>query len=195
MSYKDMGMTAAANSQQTPHLTNLTNVPSHQIAARSNETSNYGNTLGMQQSLDLRGNLGNLSHIVDRYSTDDRMLPSSYYGDKTGLAGANMFSKPSATNASSKNRVLSWNIFSLKCIALFLGLPVFSQSNVSMPYGHEMQTAAGTMYNRQMTELQNVEKSSPAQTDKKTKRRKNAKNGEFIGTMGKIHQKLLFLQL
>lgn len=69
----------------------------------------------------------------------------------------------------------------------FLGLPVFSQPNVSIPYGHEMQAAAaaGTMYNRQMTELQNavggvVDKSSPVvQTDsKKTKRRKSAKNGK-----------------
>lgn len=64
---------------------------------------------------------------------------------------------------------------------MFLGLPVFSQPNVTMPYGHEMQAAAGTMYNRQMTELQNavsVDKSGPVQTDKKSKRRKNAKSGK-----------------
>lgn len=95
MGYKDM---TPNPSQQTPHLTNLSNVPAHQIPSRSNETGNYG---GMQQSLDLRGNLGNLTHIVDRYhQTDDRMLSSAYYGDKT-LSGANMFSKPSATNATS----------------------------------------------------------------------------------------------
>lgn len=96
MGYKDMGV-PAQNPQQTTHLSSLPNVPAHQVPPRTNETPNYG----MQQSLDLRGNLGNISHIVDRYPTDERMLPSAYYGDK-GLGGANMFSKPSATSASSK---------------------------------------------------------------------------------------------
>lgn len=52
---------------------------------------------------------------------------------------------------------------------------------MALPYGHEMQAAAGTMYNRQMSELQNaasVDKNSAVQSDKKTKRRKSAKNGE-----------------
>lgn len=91
MGYKDMSV-AAANPQQVNHLS----IPGHQTA-RPNETSNYA----LQQSLDLRGNLGNLSHIVDRFPTDERMLSSTYYGDK-GLGGGNMFSKPSATSASSK---------------------------------------------------------------------------------------------
>lgn len=102
MGYKDMSA-PVANAQQTGHLSGLSNVPAHQ-ASRPNETSNYGNpTLGMQQSLDLRGNLGNLSHIVDRFPGDERMLPSAYYGDKV-LSGPNMFSKPSATSASSMRR-------------------------------------------------------------------------------------------
>lgn len=56
-----------------------------------------------------------------------------------------------------------------------------------MSYGHEMHqaaaaaAAAGTMYNRQMTELQNVvnvdKNAGPVQPDKKTKRRKTTKNG------------------
>lgn len=105
MGYKEMGV-SVSSTQQTTHLSGLTNVPAHQVP-RSNETPNYG----MQQSLDLRGNLGNLSHIVDRYPTDERMLPSAYYSDK-GLGGANMFSsKPSATSASSMNFYLYFLFF------------------------------------------------------------------------------------
>lgn len=95
MGYKDMGV-SAPNTQQTAHLSNVPNA--HQVPPRTNETPNYG----MQQPLNIRGNLGNLSHIVDRYPTDERMLPSAYYSDK-GLGGGNMFSKPSATSASSKS--------------------------------------------------------------------------------------------
>lgn len=174
MGYKDMSVSAAANAQQASHLSGLSNVPAHQTA-RPNEASSYG----MQQSLDLRGNLGNLSHIVDRFPTDERMLPSTYYGDK-GMSGPNMFSKPSATSASSKRLYLflcAW--YFLFC--LFLGLPIFSQPNVALPYGHEMQAAAGTMYNRQLSELQNatnVDKNNTVQPDKKSKRRKSAKNGK-----------------
>lgn len=91
-----MNVSAAANAQQASHLSGLSNVPAHQTA-RTSEAPSYG----MQQSLDLRGNLGNLSHIVDRFPTDERM----YYGDK-GLSGANMFNKASATNASSKELYL-----------------------------------------------------------------------------------------
>lgn len=97
--YKDMN--TAANVQQTNHLTSLTGPSSHQ-ATRPGDASNYGNSsMAMQQSLDLRGNLGNISHIVDRFSTDERALSSSYYGDKS-LGGANMFSKPSSTSTASK---------------------------------------------------------------------------------------------
>lgn len=99
MGYKDMSVSSAGDTQQTTHLSGLSNVPAHQTP-RCNETTTYG----MQQTLDLRGNLGNLPpHIVDRFPADERMLSSAYYGDK-GLGAANMFSKPSATSASSKKR-------------------------------------------------------------------------------------------
>lgn len=60
---------------------------------------------------------------------------------------------------------------------------MFSQPNVTMPYGHEMQATAGTVYNRQITELQNavnVDKGSNVQIDKKSKRRKSAKSGKYF---------------
>lgn len=68
-------------------------------------------------------------------------------------------------------------------ILIVLDLPIFSQPNVTLPYGHEMQAAAGTMYNRQMSDLQNaanvVDKNNAVQSDnKKAKRRKGAKSGK-----------------
>lgn len=168
--YKDIGA-PTSSSQQTSHLGNLGGVASHQVPRSSAENRmTYGNpTIDVDQTLGLRENLANLTHIVDRFSADDRMLSglqssaSSYYANKN-LAGAHMFSKPIATSAS--------------------GLPIFSQPNMAIPYSHEMQATASTMYDRQMTELQNPavvnsEKGAPqVQQEKKSKRRKGAKTGE-----------------
>uniref|UniRef100_A0A1Y1K7W9 Bromo domain-containing protein n=1 Tax=Photinus pyralis TaxID=7054 RepID=A0A1Y1K7W9_PHOPY len=94
-----------------------------------------------------------VSHIVDRFPSENM-----YYADKT-LAASHMYNKPIVTNSSS--------------------LPIFSQ-----PYGHDIQTSAGG-YNRQLTELQTAKpflqqtpqaQSSQQLADKKSKRRKNAKN-------------------
>lgn len=162
MSYKDMDV---ATSNQD--LVNITNVPAHQ----SSRTPAYGNpVLDVDQSLGLRGSLANLSHIMDRFSAEDRMLSSlqsgasSYYSDKN-LSGAHMFSKGIATSSSN--------------------LPIFSQPNMAMSYNHDMQATASSLYNRQIAELQNQslvtsEKNTAQvqQDTKKSKRRKTAKTGE-----------------
>lgn len=160
MSYKDMDVATSS----TQDLVNITNVSAHQ----SSRTPSYGNpVLDVEQSLGLRGSLANLSHIMDRFSAEDRMLSSlqsgasSYYSDKK-LSGAHMFSKGIVTSSSN--------------------LPIFSQPNMVMSYNHDMQATA---YNRQIAELQNQslvtnEKSTAQvqQDTKKSKRRKTTKTGE-----------------
>ncbi|KRT81204.1 hypothetical protein AMK59_5892, partial [Oryctes borbonicus] len=128
---------------------------------------NYNtSSLEMDQSLNLRGNIGNLSHIVDRFPSDDRMLglqssAQAFYPEKT-LAPAHMLSKPIATSASA--------------------LPMFTQPNITIPYRDNMQQVNNSLYGRQMTELQNAnvlqqEKpvSMPQVQEKKTKKRKTNK--------------------
>lgn len=163
MSYKDMNVATSS----TQDIVNITNVPAHQ----SSRTPAYGNpVLDVEQTLGLRGSLANLSHIMDRFSAEDRMLsslqsgPSPYYSDKN-LGGAHMFSKSIATTSSN--------------------LPIFSQPNMAMSYNHEMQATASSLYNRQIAELQNQslvtsEKSTAQvqQDTKKSKRRKATKTGE-----------------
>lgn len=90
--------------------------------------------IGMDQSL-IRGNLANLSHIVDRFPTDERLLQSlpnsSYYSDKSLT---HMFKGISTPNVTSNAT-----------------LPMFSQP---MPY-REMQTTQNMTYSRPITELPN----------------------------------------
>lgn len=166
------GATTSAN-QQPSHLTSLGHQPARSAA---DNRMTYGNpALDVDQSLGLRENLANLSHIVDRFSAEDRMLTSlqssaasSYYANKANLAGSHMFSKAISTSSS--------------------GLPIFSQPNMALPYSHEMQATTSAMYERQMTELQNPaaaaagasgnEKvAAQGQQEKKSKRRKSAKTG------------------
>lgn len=131
--------------------------------------ANYNtSSLDMDQSLNLRGNIGNLSHIVDRFQSDDRMLglqptAQAFYPEKT-LAPAHMLSKPIATSASA--------------------LPMFTQPNISIAYRDNIQVN-NSLYGRQMTELQNAnpvmqqEKAVPLPQvqEKKTKKRKSTKTG------------------
>ncbi|GJQ87089.1 hypothetical protein Trydic_g23942 [Trypoxylus dichotomus] len=100
--------------------------PSDVNMPRPNYTAS---SLEMDQSLNLRGNIGNLSHIVDRFPSDDRMLglqstAQPFYPEKT-LAPAHMLSKPIATSAS--------------------GLPMFTQPNITIPYRDNMQEKSVSM--------------------------------------------------
>lgn len=127
------------------------------------------NHLEMEQPLGLRGNIANLSHIVDRYNNDERMLTtlqpaaSQYYGDK-GLNGPHMFNKQATSS-------------------------IFNQAANMGMQSYNQQGTASSMYNRQMTELQtppgmsNDGKSASGPqppVEKKTKKRKSSsKAGVF----------------
>ncbi|KAJ8957075.1 hypothetical protein NQ318_007288 [Aromia moschata] len=129
-------------------------------------------SIDVDQPLGLGRNITNLSHIVDRFNNDEQSIiaslqtTSSYYSDK-GLGTPHMFTKPISTSASA--------------------LPMFSQANMAamQSYNQSIQGTATTMYNRQMTELQNPgitpneAKASlqpqPTQ-EKKVKKRKSSKN-------------------
>lgn len=180
MGYKSM----AVNVSSSPQATNISNsgvqqqsreipeVPSGYKPPEMSIPRNPYSTptsLDMDQSLGLRGNLPNLSHIVDRYQ-DDRMLSGlqtpSYYGDKNLAAAQHIFSKPMSTNSS--------------------GLPpMFTQPNMAMPYSHSMQSTS--MYNRpielQNSSMINQDKNINIQqqpVEKKTKKRKTNKTSMFI---------------
>ncbi|EFA00137.2 uncharacterized protein dikar [Tribolium castaneum] len=185
MGYKNVDMNAATSNPQQAH-TNYTNTSVHsnpnrlgqpldvQSSYKSNEVSiprpTYNTHIDMDQPLGLRGNIANLSHIVDRYNNDERMLTglqpaaSQYYGDK-GLGGPHMFNKPICTSSS--------------------GLPIFNQPNMIQSYNQNMQVPTSSMYNRQMTELQNpmsgeAKNANVAQqgSEKKSKKRKSAKTAQ-----------------
>lgn len=169
MTYKQMNSNAAPlnrNILQTVRSTNET--LTNRLAAQPLDVSggyksgNYNAT-----SLDI----GNISHIVDRFPSDDRMLGlqsggQAFYPEKT-LATAHMLSKPIATSSS--------------------GLPMFTQPNITIPYRENMQVNS-SLYGRQM-ELQSSNVLPPQQekavslpqvSEKKTKKRKSAKTGLFI---------------
>ncbi|RZC33460.1 uncharacterized protein BDFB_003721, partial [Asbolus verrucosus] len=185
MGYKNIEMNAVTSNPQQAH-TNYTNSSAHsstnrlaqpldvQSSYKSNEVSiprpTYNTHLEMDQPLGLRGNIANLSHIVDRYNNDERMLSSlqppasQYYGDK-GLGAPHMFNKPISTSSS--------------------GLPIFNQSNMGMQsYNQNMQATTSSMYNRQMTELQSPNMTNEAKNardaqqvmEKKPKKRKSSKS-------------------
>ncbi|XP_063920414.1 uncharacterized protein LOC135135318 [Zophobas morio] len=191
MGYKGMEMNPPASNPQQAH-SNYTNTSAHsntnrlaqpqpldvQSSYKSNEVSiprpTYNTHLDMDQPLGLRGNIANLSHIVDRYNNDERMLSglqssaSQYYGDK-GLGGPHMFNKPISTSAS--------------------GLPIFNQPNMGIQsYNQNIQTPSSPMYNRQMAELQSpvmtneVKSANVAQqsVEKKSKKRKSAKTAQVV---------------
>lgn len=177
MGYKSM----AVNVSSSPQTTNMSNSGVQQQSREISEVpSGYKppemtiprnpystpTSLDMDQSLGLRGNIPNLSHIVDRYP-DERMLSGlqtpSYYGDKNLAAAQHMFSKPISTNSS--------------------GLPMFTQSNMAMPYSHSMQSTS--MYNRsielQNSSMINQDKNINIQSqpvEKKTKKRKTNKTSK-----------------
>lgn len=175
MGYKNVEMNPATSNPQQAH-TNYTN-SNVQTSYKSNEVSiprpTYNTHLDMDQPLGLRGNIANLSHIVDRYNNDERMLtglqpaPSQYYSDK-GLGGSHMFNKPICTSSS--------------------GLPIFNQPNMGIQsYNQNMQVPSSAMYNRQMAELQNPmsgdgKNGSGVQqgNEKKSKKRKSTKTGELF---------------
>ncbi|XP_017780835.1 PREDICTED: uncharacterized protein LOC108565750 isoform X2 [Nicrophorus vespilloides] len=116
--------------------------------------------------MDLRGNLANLSHIVERYPNDERVLPglqSSAPPAYNMTPAQHMFSKPNAS--------------------------MFTQPNSMPAYTHNIQNNA--MYNRPMSEIQgpapvnmmgqdrNAGVNTPTlqqqMQEKKTKRRKTTK--------------------
>jgi hypothetical protein len=185
MGYKGMDMNPVTSNPQQAH-SNYTNTSTPnrlaqpldvQSSYKSNEVSIPRPTythLDMDQPLGLRGNIANLSHIVDRYNNDERMLSglqpaaSQYYGDK-GLGGPHMFNKPICTSSS--------------------GLPIFNQPNMGIQsYNQNIQAPPSSMYNRQITELQNSVMTNESKTtnvvqqgmEKKSKKRKSTKTGEFF---------------
>ncbi|KAK5642951.1 hypothetical protein RI129_009118 [Pyrocoelia pectoralis] len=102
------------------------------------------------------GNITNLTHIVDRFSTEN-----VYYSDKS-LSASHMYNKPIVTSSPS--------------------LPMFTQP---YSHDIQTQVTQSSMYNRQLTELQTAKafpqqisqaQSAQQQADKKSKRRKNVKN-------------------
>lgn len=120
---------------------------------------NPSTTLGMDQ-MGIRGNLANLSHIVDRFPTDDRLLSglqnSSYYTDKNL---SHMFkSIPTTLPANTTSN-----------------LPMFTQP---MAYRGDIQQSQNMSYNRPMgpAELQNpqlqIPQSKSPTLDKKARKRK-----------------------
>ncbi|RZC39452.1 Bromodomain and/or DUF1421 domain containing protein, partial [Asbolus verrucosus] len=170
--YKNMEMNAVTSNPQQAHK-NHTNSSAHsstnrlaqpldvQSSYKSNEVSiprpTYNTHLEMDQPLGLRGNIANLSHIVDRYNNEERMLSSlqppasQYYRDK-GLGAPHMFNKPISTSSS--------------------GLPICNQFNMGMQsYNQNMQATTSSMYNRQMTEFQ-----SPSMTNEA----KNARDAQQV---------------
>lgn len=174
MGYKGVNV----NAQHSPHMTHMnTNTNIQQQQPRESPAENV-NRLDYKppemsiprppystssSSIDM-SNLSNLTHIVDRYPSDERILPPApYYTDKNL-----MFSKPMSTSTS--------------------GIPMFSQPNAAMTYSHDMQPTSTSMYNRQMemqnTNLMNQEKNVNVQqqpvTEKKTKRRKSSKTSIFF---------------
>lgn len=123
---------------------------------------NTANTLGIDQSLGIRGNLANLSHIVDRFPTDDRLLQglqnTSYYADKS----LHMFAKGIPTSNAGTS-----------------SLPMFTQP---MAYRTDLnQSASNISYNRPIVELQNPQsmlpqsKSPVSQPDVKKGRKRKTK--------------------
>lgn len=159
----NLGMSTTASSmQQAQASIDVSSHTSHTTSDSRLQT--FGNpSLEVDQSL--RGNLANLSHIVDRFPTDDRMLSgiqpgSAYYSDK-GHSASNVYGKTMATSSS--------------------GLPIFNQPNVTMPYSHDMQSTASSIYNKQFSDLQSgaAEKNSQTQ-DKKSKRRRSTKSCKLL---------------
>lgn len=171
---------AAMHSSNTPsdsvnnRLQQVQEVPSGYKPEVSIPRPTYNtSSIDVEQPLSLGRNISNLSHIVDRFGNDDCIITglqssASYYSDK-GLGTSHMFNKPISTSTS--------------------GLPMFSQANVAamQSYNQSVQGAGSTMYNRQMTELQNPAiiqgdpkgnlQSQPVQ-EKKTKKRKSSKSGK-----------------
>nr|XP_023016568.1 serine/arginine repetitive matrix protein 2-like isoform X2 [Leptinotarsa decemlineata] len=109
-----------------------------------------------------------LSHMVDERLMAGLQNAGSFYTDKgLGSSAAHIFNKPISTSASA--------------------LPIFSQSNMAaamQSYGQNVQGTTTSMYNRQMTELQNAAvmqndlktgQQMQAQ-EKKSKKRKSSKN-------------------
>lgn len=102
-------------------------------------------TLGMDQSL-MRGNLTNIPHIVDRFSSEDRILSglqnSSFYTDKSL---SHMFGKSIPTTLTSNACTSSLNMFTQQ-----------------MAYrGDLQQSTSNVSYNRQVAELQNPQSMLP----------------------------------
>ncbi|XP_056642020.1 uncharacterized protein LOC130448611 [Diorhabda sublineata] len=136
------------------------------VSSASMSRSNYNTS-----SVDVGRTMANLSHIVDRFSNDDRMMvglqnTSSFYSDKP-LGTSHILNKPISNNASA--------------------LPIFSQANMAaiQSYNQNLQATTSSLYNRQMTDLQNSGvmqsemKNSQQQMqiqEKKSKKRKTSKN-------------------
>lgn len=169
------------NSSQQPHLINpdLHQVNLEETSSRLQQTEIAGsykpnlsrnpyNPINMEESLNSRRNLINLSHVADKYHTDERLLSSlqtnvGYYPEKS-FPSSHMFTKPGVTTPSD--------------------LPIFSQPNISFSYNNI--SSVSTDFNKQINDLQNAslintEKPLKAQqilTEKKLKRKKHVKAGK-----------------
>lgn len=128
--------------------------------------------IDVEQPLGLGRNMSSFSHLVDRYSNDERLLAglqssSTFYTDK-GLGTSQLFNKPISTNTST--------------------LPMYSQADMAAMQQCYSQSIQGSpsIYNRPIAEIQN---SNSLQSDQKTnlqiqgqekkKKKKNSKLGKY----------------
>ncbi|KAG5892917.1 hypothetical protein JTB14_006232 [Gonioctena quinquepunctata] len=165
MSYK--GMELGCASTQAPRATS--DASSDAMSDRLSQIQEASSGSNVARYNDVGRSMASLSHIVDRFGSEERMMAGlqqntpSYYSDK-GLGTAHIFNKPISTSASA--------------------LPIFSQSNMAamQSYSQNVQATTTSMYNRQMSELQNAAvmqndlKASQQVQEKKSKKRKSSKN-------------------
>ncbi|XP_072385619.1 uncharacterized protein dikar [Diabrotica undecimpunctata] len=133
------------------------------VSNSSMSRSNYS-----ASSVDVSRTMANLSHIVDRFSNEERVMVGlqntpSFYGDK-GLSSSHILNKPISSNASA--------------------MPIFSQGNMAaiQSYNQNLQASSTSLYNRPMADLQNAGvmqsdlKNNQQIQEKKSKKRKSSKN-------------------
>ncbi|CAH1107566.1 unnamed protein product [Psylliodes chrysocephalus] len=138
------------------------------FATSAAKTENIADRLSTysSSSADVARTMASLSHIVDRFNNDERMMAnlqnsSSFYADKSHI-----LNKPLSNSAS--------------------GLPIFSQANMAalQSYNQSIQASPSALYNRQLTDFQNqgmlqndLKNNQQVQSEgKKTKKRKSSKN-------------------
>lgn len=151
------------------------NIPSDYVSDVAMSRPSYNSqTMDVDQPLGLGRNMSSFSHLVDRFSSDERLLAglqnsSSFYTDK-GLGTSQLFNKSVASNAAA--------------------LPMFSQAAdmaaIQQCYNQSMQ-GQRSMYNRQMAGIQNAatiqsdqKASLQTQVQERKKKRKSSKVGEWI---------------